>query len=163
MEKIKTETAAAPAATEAATDEVKVVIMGAGPVPEALRKAFPNAEFIDTEAPTGAVEEEAPLELLAEIGETLAKLRAATREGCCQHQSLFSEEKLRGEPVPVEVEKQMRKVAYGKLMQIAGSYGLGFNEQELDAFYRLSLATNPNVAMHAAQVACKDFLGKWEN
>lgn len=110
MEKIKTETAAAPAATEAAT-----------------------------------------------------KLRAATREGCCQHQSLFSEEKLRGEPVPVEVEKQMRKVAYGKLMQIAGSYGLGFNEQELDAFYRLSLATNPNVAMHAAQVACKDFLGKWEN
>ena len=135
MEKIKTETAAAPAATEAATDEVKVVIMGAGPVPEALRKAFPNAEFIDTEAPTGAVEEEAPLELLAEIGE----------------------------PVPVEVEKQMRKVAYGKLMQIAASYGLGFNEQELDALYQLSLATNPNVAMHAAQVACKDFLGKWEN
>lgn len=46
MEEIKTATAAATAAPEA--EEPVVVIMGDGPAPEAMRKAFPNADFIDT-------------------------------------------------------------------------------------------------------------------
>lgn len=157
MEKINTETAAAPAATE----EVKVVIMGDGPAPEALRKAFPNAKFIDTNAPTGEVEEEAPLELLAEIGEVLGKLREASREGCRCHKSVFSEEKLNGEPVPTDVEKVMRETAYSKLKEIAAGFGLGFNEQELDALYRLSLAFNPPLAIAVANTACRNFLLHW--
>lgn len=151
MEKIKTEGAAAAADTT--TDEVKVVIMGAGPAPEALRKAFPNAEFIDTEAPTGAAEEEAPLELLAEIGETLAKLRAATR-GCDCHKPVI--------PNPAgKTDDRIRPVAYAKLTSIALEHGIGFNEQELDSLYRLSMAFGPAFAIDTAHSACRNFVASW--
>lgn len=152
MEKIKTEGAAAAADTT--TDEVKVVIMGAGPAPEALRKAFPNAEFIDTEAPTGAAEEEAPLEPLAEIGETLAKLRAATREGCGCHKPVI--------PNPAgKTDDRIRPAAYAKLTSIASEHGVGFNEQELDALYRLSMAFGPKFAIDMAHAACRNFIASW--
>jgi len=152
MEKIKTEGAAAAADTT--TDEVKVVIMGAGPAPEALRKAFPNAEFIDTEAPTGAAEEEAPLELLAEIGETLAKLREATRGGCGGHKSVI--------PNPAgKTDDRIRPVAYAKLTSIALEHGIGFNEQELDSLYRLSMAFGPAFAIDTAHSACRNFVASW--
>lgn len=152
MEKIKTEGAAAAADTT--TDEVKVVIMGAGPATEALRKAFPNAEFIDTEAPTGAAEEEAPLELLAEIGETLAKLRAATREGCGRHKPVI--------PNPAgKTDDRIRPAAYAKLTSIASEHGVGFNEQELDALYRLSMAFDPAFAVATAHAACRKFIASW--
>lgn len=147
--------------TTAAPEKVKVVIMGAGPAPKELRDAFPDAEFIDTNAPTGEVEEEAPLELLAEIGEVLGKLRSATRAACQCHKSVLSEEKLNGEPVPADVEKVMRETAYSKLKEIAAGFGLGFNEQELDALYRLSLAFNPSLAIAVANTACRKFINHW--
>lgn len=124
MEKIE-QTTTPTNETGTANDNVKVVIVGAGPALKELREAFPDAEFIDTTAPTGEVEEEAPLELLAEIGEVLGKLR---------------------------------ETAYSKLKEIAAGFGLGFNERELDALYRLSLAFDPPLAMAVANSACRRFV-----
>ena len=149
MKQIKTEGAAAAADT--ATDKAKVAIMCTGPAPEALRKAFPNAEFIDTEAPTGAVEEKATLNLLAEISETLAKLRAATREGCGCHKPV--------PPTPAgKTNYPIRPVAYAKLTSAALEYGIGFNAQELDALYRVSMVFGMNFALDMAHAACRNFI-----
>lgn len=162
MEKINTETAAATSAPE--NEETVVVIMGDGPAPEELRKAFPNAEFVDTSDPMRPVDNDVSPDPMKEIAESLTKLRfVASDAGCPIHESVLSDKSLKGTPIPKKIEERMRTVAYATLKDIAGQYGLCFNEQELLAFYNLSLATNPNVAMHAAQVACKDFLGKWEN
>ncbi len=151
MEKIKTETAAAPAATE--VEETVVVIMGDGPAPEALRKAFPNAKFIDTSDPAETAEKEP---------EGLAKLRfVASDAGCPTHESVLSDKSLKGTPIPKKVEERMRIAAYATLEGIAGQYGLCFNEQELLAFYNLSLATSPSLAMQSAHLACNDFLSQW--
>ena len=148
----------------AAPEETKVIIMGSGPAPEALRKVFPNAEFIDTDAPRAAdAEEPAPPELLAEIGEVLGKLRKlnAASDTCKHHECVLSDEKLNGTPVPTKVEKEMREVAYSKLKGIAASFGLGFDEQELESLYRLSLAFSPALAMAVANSACRNFLNNW--
>ena len=151
MEKINTETAAAPAATE----EVKVVIMGDGPAPEALRKAFPNAEFVDTSDPVRLVDNDVS-------PESLTKLRfVASDAGCPMHESALSDKSLKGTPIPKKTEERMRIVAYATLKDIAGQYGLCFNEQELLAFYNLSLATSPSLAMQSAHLACNDFLSQW--
>ena len=158
MEKINQETAAAPAATE----EVKVIIMGDGPAPEALRKAFPNAEFVDTSDPAHPVDNEVSPDLMKEIAESLTKLRFVANEaGCPMHESVLSDKSLKGTPIPKKVEERMRIVAYATLKDIAGQYGLCFNEQEFLAFYNLSLATSPSLAMQSAHLACNDFLSQW--
>lgn len=152
MEKIKTE-GAAPAADK---EEVKVVIMGDGPVPEALRKAFPNAEFVDTSAPAPG-EEEAPLELLAEIGETLAKLREATRPGCGCYKAVMP---AREHPTEADGDHH-RAVVYAKLKGIAHEYGLDFDEKELEALYHLSAAFSPSLAVSTAHAACRSYVAAW--
>lgn len=136
MEKIE-QTTTAPTNEVEATDKVKVVIMGSGPAPKALRDAIPD--------------------------EVLGKLRSATRAACQCHEPVLSAEKLKGEPLPSEVEKVMRDVAYKKLREIAASHGLGFNEQELGALYTLSLAFNPSLAIAVANAACRKFLNHWGN
>lgn len=160
MEKIKTETAAATSAPE--TEETVVVIMGDGPAPEALRKAFPNAEFVDTSDPVRPVDNDVSPDLMKEIAESLTKLRfVASDAGCPMHESVLSDKSLKGTPIPKKVEERMRIVAYATLKDIAGQYGLCFNEQELLAFYNLSLATSPSLAMQSAHLACNDFLSQW--
>lgn len=137
------------------TNEVKVVIIQDGPVPEMLRKVFPNAEFINTEAPTGTAEEEAPLERTAETGETLSKLREATRGGCDCHKTVILN------PFSGETDDRIRPVAYAKFTSIALEHGIGFNEQELDALYRLSMAFGPAFAIETAHSACRNFVAAW--
>lgn len=146
MEKINTETAAAPAATE----EVKVIIItGDGPAPEALRKAFPNAKFIDTSEPadpTPTTEEpEALAKLRATIIDAMVKMAVDTPTN----------------PTPEQVEAAIRPVAHVKFKSVAEGYGLGFTEEEHEALLQLSRAFCPAVAVEAAHVTCRAFLGDW--
>ena len=142
MEKIKTETAAATAAPE--TEETVVVIMGDGPAPEALRKAFPNAKFIDTSEPA----EKEP--------EGLAKLRATILDAMVKMAV-----EIPATPTPEQVEDAIRPVAHAKFASVANEYGLAFTEEEHEALFKLSRAFCPAVAVEAAHVSCRAFLGDW--
>lgn len=132
-----------------------------------LQAMFPNATFQHASAATGDeaaqinATEPAPPEPRAE---ELTKLRfVASDAGCPMHESVLSDKSLKGTPIPKKIEEWMRSVAYATLKDIAGQYGLCFNEQELDALYRLSLAFDPPLAMAVANSACRKFLNHWGN
>ena len=84
----------------------------------------------------------------------MAKLRAATREGCGCHKPVI--------PNPAgKTDDRIRPAAYAKLTSIASEHGVGFNEQELDALYRLSMAFDPAFAVATAHAACRKFIASW--
>ena len=151
-----------------------------------MKELFPNAVFKRASEATGdeaaqinktapAAEDSIVPQVLDFVSRCLLQCEATTT-GCEHHKSVCNEATTTGcehhksvcnEPTEKEPSKRelpadvVRKVAYGKLMQVAEEYGLRFNQQELAALFMLSAAADPQVAINTAHDMCRRFVGAW--
>lgn len=136
-----------------------------------MKELFPNAVFKRASEATGdeaaqinktapAAEDSIVPQVLDFVSRCLLQCEATT-PGCEHHKSVCNEpteKEPRKRELPADV---VRKVAYGKLMQVAEEYGLRFNQQELAALFMLSAAADPQVAINTAHDMCRRFVGAW--
>lgn len=136
-----------------------------------MKELFPNAVFKRASEATGdeaaqinktapAAEDSIVPQALDFVSRCLLQ-REATTPGCEHHKSVCkepTEKEPRKRELPADV---VRKVAYGKLMQVAEEYGLRFSQQELAALFMLSAAADPQVAINTAHDMCRRFVGAW--
>ena len=136
-----------------------------------MKELFPNAVFKRASEATGdeaaqinktapAAEDSIVPQVLDFVSRCLLQCEATTTG--CEHHKSVCKEPAEKEPSKRELSADVvRKVAYGKLMQVAEGYGLRFNQQELAALFVLSAAADPQVAINTAHDMCRRFVGAW--
>jgi hypothetical protein len=157
MERVK------QAAQEANQSGPRVVFVGDGQVPQAIRDLFPGTEFVrpsDTKERIGAATDSRRAKATA-----LAAILAAflARSGPEPEPTPEPTPELTPEPAHTRRSTDdprldsIKPLAFAELDKIAAGHGLSFSDGEREALFALSKAFDPDTAKAAARTACAMF------
>ena len=149
MERVK------QAAPETNQSGPRVVFVGDGEIPQAIRDLFPGAEFVRS-------------------SDMKERIRAATDSRIAANTALAaifaavlarSRPEPTPEPEPAHTRRStddplldtVKPLAFAELDKIAAEHDLSFSDEEREALFTLSKVFDPDVAKSAARAACAMF------
>lgn len=149
MERVK------QAAQEANQSGPRVVFVGDGQVPQAIRDLFPGTEFVRPSDMKERIRAATDSRIAANTALAAILAAALARSG--------------PEPEPTPEPAHTRRstddprldsikpMAFAELDKIAAGHGLSFSDEEREALFALSKAFDPDTAKAAARTACAMF------
>lgn len=150
MERVK------QAAPETNQSGPRVVFVGDGQVPQAIRDLFPGTEFVR------------PSDMKERIRAATDSRKVAATMLAAILAAILARRESEPEPTPEPAHTRrstddplldgIKPLAFAELDKIAGEHGLSFSDEEREALFALSKAFDPEVAKAAALLTCRKFV-----